>query len=73
MDIHISGFTKRQRLFADILWKLESMRQVEIFIDSLRGKDRKDALLVLSMIQATALDEVTDTDLANSVLKKFML
>ena len=61
-EIKIEGFSKRQRALADIIWGMESQRQVELFISSLPKKQRQDAMVVCQMMILACIDEVDTVD-----------
>jgi hypothetical protein len=71
--IHIEGLTQRQRAIADVLWMMNGKDAVLSFIKSLEADTRKDALVVLNMMVAAVMDEITDTELAKIELDKFRL
>ena len=60
MNIEIQGLNSKQRTFADVIWACQDRDQVWGFINSLPGKDRKDAEVVLNMIIAAVFDESTE-------------
>lgn len=66
-SITIPGLTPRQRQWADILWLTEDQRQVTKFC----AQDR-DARIVMDLIVAASLDQVTATELAEQVLVDIM-
>ena len=49
-NIVIEGLSKKQRLFADIMWSLDSTDQVTTFIRSLPQKDREQAQVVCELM-----------------------
>jgi hypothetical protein len=70
-NIVIEGLSKKQRLFADIMWSLDSTDQVTTFIRSLPKKDRLQAQVVCEMMILACIDEVdsvedSTVDLINS-------
>jgi hypothetical protein len=70
-NIAIQGLSKKQRLFADIMWSLDSTDQVTTFIRSLPKKDRLQAQVVCEMMILACIDEVdsvedSTVDLINS-------
>lgn len=67
--VQIQGLTKRQRQIADLLWVAQQDEEVKV-IFRLFGDE---ARVVQNIMIATALDEVTEVDLANDVLDKFRL
>jgi hypothetical protein len=72
MDITVVGFTHKQRMIADLVWNMNSNRQVEDFIRTLPADDAQDARIVVAMITAAALDQVKETDLAKQILVDIM-
>jgi hypothetical protein len=56
--ITIEGFSKRQRVLADIIWALESQQQVEMFISTLPRKQKMEARVVCEMMILACIDEV---------------
>ena len=56
--IEIHGFTKKQRMLADIIWELDTQDQVQAFIRSLPQKDREQAQVVCEMMILAFFDEV---------------
>ena len=71
--ISIEGFTKKQRVLADIIWALDGKDQVEAFILSLPYKDQLEARVVTEMMILAFIDEVGNTDVAEQVLTRFKL
>jgi hypothetical protein len=70
-NIVIEGLSKKQRLFADIMWSLDSTDQVTTFIRSLPKKDREQAQVVCELMILACIDEVdsvedSTVDLINS-------
>lgn len=60
--ITIEGFTKRQRMLADIIWALESQQQVEMFISTLPKRQKQEARVVCEMMILACIDEVDTVD-----------
>lgn len=56
---------KQQHQIADMLWNAKSTDEVNAIV----AKFGRDAQVVYNMMVAAFLDEVTDTDLAQQVLK----
>ena len=56
--IQIEGLNKKQRMFADIIWSLDTQDQVKAFIVSLPEKDRKQAQTVCELMILAFIDEV---------------
>jgi hypothetical protein len=71
--IKIQGLTRRQRALADVLWKLEDWESVETFLSGLHSDTRKDAELVVQLMELSAIDKIMDVDLAVKVLDRFSL
>jgi hypothetical protein len=71
-SITVEGFTAKQRILADLVWNMDSADQVEEFIRTLPRADAEDARIVVAMITAAALDQVTSTELAQQVLVDIM-
>ena len=57
MSIQIQGLSKRQRAIADILWTMSTRDDAERFIRSLDAGTRRDAGLVVEMMQLAIIDE----------------
>lgn len=62
MSIQIEGLNKRQKILADILWGARSISQVRMFLNSLPDQDKKDAKLIMELIQLAILDEIETVD-----------
>ena len=60
--IEIVGFSKKQRMLADIIWELDTQEQVVTFIASLPQKDREQAQIVCEMMILAFFDEVDTVD-----------
>jgi len=60
--IQIQGLTTRQRAIADVLWMMNGKDAVLSFINSLESDTQKDAQVVLNMMVAAVMDEITDVD-----------
>lgn len=71
--IEIHGLNKKQRLFADIIWTLDTQDQVQAFIKSLPEADRKQAQVVCEMMILAFIDEVDNTEEAQTILKGYTL
>jgi hypothetical protein len=71
--IQIEGLTRKQRLLADIIWSFNDKGAVERFVASLPKKDRRDAETIVEMMILAFLDEVDNTDEAQSILKEYTL
>lgn len=69
----ITNLTRKQKMFCEIFWSMDTAEQIDMFIRSLPKTDRKVAqgvfdLMVLEMIDQE-LDD-TDLDLAKQVIDK---
>jgi hypothetical protein len=67
----LEGLTKLQVELADQLWKLETMDEVERFINKLPIQLKAQAKLVMAMMEVSAIDDIIsddDLDLANEVI-----
>jgi hypothetical protein len=67
----LEGLTKLQVELADQLWKLETMDEVERFINKLPIQLKAQAKLVMAMMEVCAIDDIIsddDLDLANEVI-----
>ena len=71
--IQIEGLTVKQRILADIIWSFNDKDAVTKFIKTLPLNDRRDAQTVVEMMIIAFLDEVDNTDEAQSILKEYML
>jgi hypothetical protein len=60
--IEIQGFTRKQRLLADIIWALDTPVQVQNFIRSLPPKDRQQAEVITEMIILAFVDQCDSID-----------
>jgi hypothetical protein len=57
MSIQITGLSKRQRAIADVLWLMQTKEDALRFIESLEPRTRRDAGLVVEMMQLAIIDE----------------
>ena len=71
MNIELYGLTKKQMVFCDIMWALETREAVEKFIATLPAKDQRTCNTLIEMMQLAFLDEVDSVDEANKVLSTF--
>jgi hypothetical protein len=71
--IQIEGLTTKQRMLADIIWSFNDKEAVTKFIKTLPLKDRQDAQTIVEMMIIAFLDEVDNTDEAQSILKEYTL
>ena len=69
--MQLEGLTALQVELADQLWALDSMDEVNSFINQLPKRLRGQARLVLAMIEVAAIDDIVSNDdlnLANDVI-----
>jgi hypothetical protein len=71
--IQIEGLNVKQRMLADIIWSFNDKEAVTRFIKTLPMKDRQDAQTIVEMMIIAFLDEVDNTDEAQSILKEYTL
>lgn len=62
MTIQITGLSKRQRAIADVLWMMNTKEDAFRFIESLEPATRRDAGLVVEMMQLAIIDECETVD-----------
>jgi vacuolar-type H+-ATPase subunit I/STV1 len=60
--ITVEGLSKRQRVFADIIWGLNSQAQVDAFIQTLPKAQKLEAEAVVEMLILAVIDEVDTID-----------
>ena len=60
--IQIEGLTKKQKMFADIIWSLDTQDQVKAFIESLPEKDKRQAATVCELMILAFIDEVNTVE-----------
>lgn len=58
--IEIRGFTPKQAILADLVWRMGSREAIDSFIATLPDEDARDARVVVDMILATFLDDVVE-------------
>jgi hypothetical protein len=73
ITISIQGLTKRQKLMLNIMWTIDSKKQLHYWLDSLSEPDRQDATCLLILLKQEILEEILDTEYtdAKEVLSKF--
>ena len=71
--ITIAGLNPKQRALCDIMWGLEEYEAVEAFIATLPRPERLECRSLIQMMLAAFVDEITQVDEAQSVLKQFTL
>jgi hypothetical protein len=60
--VTVEGLSKRQRVFADIIWNLNSQAQVDAFIQTLPKAQKLEAEAVVEMLILAVIDEVDTID-----------
>ena len=58
--IEIRGFTPKQMILADLVWRMGDRATIDRFIATLPDEDAKDARAVVDMILAEFLDDVVE-------------
>ena len=71
--ITIAGLNPKQRALCDIMWGLEEYEAVEAFIATLPNAERLECRTLIQMMLAAFVDEITQVDEAQSILKQFTL
>ena len=71
MEIKIHGLTRKQTALADIIWACDSKENVESFINSLQGDNKKEAQTVFELMSLAVWDSIEEiepaiTDLINT-------
>lgn len=69
--ITLEGLTARQVQIADMLWKCDTLDEVNRLVRNMPESYRKDAVTLKELMIAATLDEVSDTRLAQRVLSNF--
>ena len=62
MSIQIQGLSRRQRAIADVLWMMPTREDAERFMASLNPATRRDADLVVELLQLAITDECDTID-----------
>jgi len=55
--MHIEGLTKRQVEMLDTLWSLDSLDEVEDYVNTLNRSEKKVALTLVEMLSIVCVDE----------------
>jgi hypothetical protein len=71
--ITIPGLSPKQRALCDIMWTLEEYDAVEAFIATLPKAERTECRSLIQMMILAFVDEITEVDEAQTVLKQFTL
>jgi hypothetical protein len=67
--IQIEGLSRQQVLIANRLWALDTIEEVQDYMNNMPKRARGQARVVFELMVAAQLDQVTDTDLAKEVLE----
>lgn len=62
MDIQIHGLSRKQVALADIIWACDSRENVESFINSLQGENKKEAQTVFELMSWAVWDSIEEID-----------
>ena len=62
MIIQIQGLSPKQRILADLIWRMDDRETVEQFVRTLPVEDAIDARIVITMMLWAFLDEVNEVD-----------
>lgn len=75
-DLIIEGLTVRQIEIANKLWRMETIEEIDQFINSIPKKARVEAITVKEMMIAASIDHAIRVDpdlhLAADVLRRYM-
>ena len=66
--ITLEGLSQQQVQIAEMLWKCNSLEDVDRLVRNMPPSYRQDAVLVKELLIAAGLDEVQETDLADRAL-----
>jgi hypothetical protein len=66
--ITLEGLSQQQVQIAEMLWKCNSLEDVDRLVRNMPPTYRQDAVLVKELLIAAGLDEVQETDLADRAL-----
>ena len=66
--ITLEGLSQQQMQFAEMLWKCNSLEDVDRLVRNMPPSYRQDAVLVKELLIAAGLDEVQETELADRAL-----
>ena len=62
MLIQIEGLNAKQRILADLIWRMDSKETVDEFVRTLPESDAIDARIVITMMLWAFLDEVNEVE-----------
>jgi len=68
MEIQIHGLSRKQSALADIIWACDSKENVDSFINSLQGENKKEAQTVFELMSLAVWDTIEEIDPAISEL-----
>ena len=66
--ITLEGLTDQQMQIAEMLWKCNSLEDVDRLVRNMPPSYRQDAVLVKELLIAAGLDDVQETELAERAL-----
>jgi hypothetical protein len=66
--ITLEGLSQQQVQIAEMLWKCNSLEDVDRLVRNMPPTYRQDAVLVKELLIAAGLDEVQETELADRAL-----
>lgn len=66
--ITLEGLTQQQMQIAEMLWKCNSLEDVDRLVRNMPPSYRQDAVLVKELLIAAGLDDVQETELAERAL-----
>jgi len=66
--ITLEGLSQQQVQIAEMLWKCNSLEDVDRLVRNMPPSYRQDAVLVKELLIAAGLDEVQETELADRAL-----
>ena len=66
--ITLEGLTHQQVQIAEMLWKCNSLEDVDRLVRNMPPSYRQDAVLVKELLIAAGLDDVQETELAERAL-----
>jgi hypothetical protein len=66
--ITLEGLSKQQVQIADMLWKCNSLEDVDRLVRNMPPSYRQDAVTLKELMIAASLDEVQETQLADRAL-----
>ena len=66
--ITLEGLSQQQMQIAEMLWKCNSLEDVDRLVRNMPPSYRQDAVLVKELLIAAGLDDVQETELAQRAL-----